>query len=263
MQRPRQFALALGASLLFAATSAEAQRRSVTVISTSAGGTTSAQVVRPAAAGSGSLVTSPIVDLNGVRIHPGEILSGSISSVPAAGFDFTHHAAVRGNLGVRALIDPVTQHQLALARQIRRETPAVAFPIAFPVLVNNIQVNVAPSPVVVVQADNGGDGLSQRVGRLEYASLRGGAPAGDAAPAAPVELGPSVPPSRPPELADYVFLRRDGGLIFAVAYTVARERIVYVTREGLRRSVTLTDLDLETTLQMNEQRGTSFRLPGL
>ncbi len=255
----------LAALLALCAATADAQRRRVVVISTSAGGVSSSRILSPSVAGSGSsaLVTNPIVELNGVPVSLDGAFTGGISSVPAAGFDFTHHAAVNRNAGVRALIDPVTQHRLALARQIRRETPALAVPVAFPLLVNNIQVNVAPPPVVIVQPEGntGSDAISQRVERLEYASLRHAVPSATDLQPPPVEAGPAPPQPDPPQLPEFVLLRRDGGLIFAVAFSAVRERLVYITADGFRRSMSLSDLDFEATLQMNEQRGTSLRLP--
>jgi len=67
--------------------------------------------------------------------------------------------------------------------------------------------------------------------------------------------GPQVP------AAEYVFVRRDGGLLFAVAYSWDNGTLRYVTREGLRRSVTQDSLDMDATQQFNEQRGLNFRSP--
>lgn len=60
---------------------------------------------------------------------------------------------------------------------------------------------------------------------------------------------------------EYVFVRRDGTLLFAVAYSLENGTLRYVTAEGLRRSITLDSLDLGATQQFNEQRGLSFRVP--
>src|SRR5258707_2440425 len=65
----------------------------------------------------------------------------------------------------------------------------------------------------------------------------------------------------PPEQPEYVFVRQDGSLIFAVAYSLINDRLQYVTVEGLRRTVPLNTLDLGATQQFNEQRGVSIRLP--
>ncbi len=65
----------------------------------------------------------------------------------------------------------------------------------------------------------------------------------------------------PKEQSEYVFVRRDGTLIFAVAYSWINDRLQYVTEEGLRRTVALNALDLDATTQFNEQRGVSMRPP--
>jgi hypothetical protein len=68
-------------------------------------------------------------------------------------------------------------------------------------------------------------------------------------------------PAPPREAAEYVFVRRDGSLLFAVAYSWDNGTLRYVTRDGLRRSVTRDALDMDATQQFNEQRGLSFHLP--
>jgi hypothetical protein len=65
----------------------------------------------------------------------------------------------------------------------------------------------------------------------------------------------------PPEQTEYVFVRQDGSLIFAVAYSLINDRLQYVTAEGLRRTIPLNTLDFAATQQFNEQRGVSIRLP--
>lgn len=77
------------------------------------------------------------------------------------------------------------------------------------------------------------------------------------APPAPVEAVPAKPAD------EYVFVRRDGTLFFAVAYAWENGTLRYVTGEGLRRSVEGGALDLDATRQFNEQRGLNFRLPAL
>jgi hypothetical protein len=59
----------------------------------------------------------------------------------------------------------------------------------------------------------------------------------------------------------YVFVRRDGTVFFAVAYSWEAGNLFYVTQDGLRRSVTSDALDLDATQQFNEQRGLTFRAP--
>ncbi|HME11284.1 MAG TPA: hypothetical protein VKF79_00380 [Candidatus Acidoferrum sp.] len=59
----------------------------------------------------------------------------------------------------------------------------------------------------------------------------------------------------------YVFVRRDGTVFFAVAYSFEADNLSYVTQEGLRRTVARDSLDLNATQQFNEQRGLNFRIP--
>jgi len=60
---------------------------------------------------------------------------------------------------------------------------------------------------------------------------------------------------------EYVFVRRDGTVFFAVAFSWASDKLQYITKDGLRRSVSLDSLDLNATQQFNDQRGIAIRLP--
>jgi hypothetical protein len=83
--------------------------------------------------------------------------------------------------------------------------------------------------------------------------------------ARPRELAPVSSPETAAgpqrESEQYVFVRRDGTLFFAVAYSWDNQTLRYITQEGLRRSVTREALDLAATQQFNEQRGLNFILP--
>jgi hypothetical protein len=65
----------------------------------------------------------------------------------------------------------------------------------------------------------------------------------------------------PADNEEFVFVRRDGTLFFAVGYVWEEGTLRYVTSQGLRRTVTQDALDLDATRQFNEQRGLNFRLP--
>lgn len=78
-------------------------------------------------------------------------------------------------------------------------------------------------------------------------------------PPAPPASTEAAAPAKPAD--EYVFVRRDGTLFFAVAYAWEEGTLRYVTGEGLRRSVDEGVLDLDATKQFNEQRGLIFRLP--
>jgi hypothetical protein len=69
-------------------------------------------------------------------------------------------------------------------------------------------------------------------------------------------LGTSLEP-----LLEFAFVRRDGTIFFAVAYSWAGGNLQYITKDGLRRTALRETLDLNATQQFNEQRGVDFRLP--
>ena len=167
--------------------------------------------------------------------------------VPGLGFDYTHLAAVSPtNLGVMALIDPATQAQIALALRLRGFNSGFASPLFFsgfggaPIVMESPVAAGAPDappqqqPPIVVVAQ---------------------APAPQAAP---VQVAEALPL---PDPGEFVLVQRDGRLLFAVGFTSEPGRLVYVTKEGIRRSISLDQLDVDTTLRMNEERGSSIQIP--
>jgi hypothetical protein len=72
---------------------------------------------------------------------------------------------------------------------------------------------------------------------------------------------PAAEPTSQRDMEQFVFVRRDGSLVFAVAYTWVDNTLRYITPDGLRRTIDRDALDLNATQQFNEQRGVSFRAP--
>jgi hypothetical protein len=60
---------------------------------------------------------------------------------------------------------------------------------------------------------------------------------------------------------EFVFVRRDGTLFFAVAYAWENGTLRYINGQGLRQTVQQEALDLGATQQFNELRGLNFHLP--
>jgi hypothetical protein len=77
------------------------------------------------------------------------------------------------------------------------------------------------------------------------------------------ETPPPVEPAgaAPADNDEFVFVRRDGTVFFAVAYSWEKGTLRYINSQGLRHTVTQDALDLDATRQFNEQRGLNFRLP--
>jgi hypothetical protein len=208
--------------------------------------------VRPVHVNGVPISTTPgssVVVSTGVSTTP-IVSTGFTSGVfgfptPGLGFDFPHLAAVNGNLGVRALIDPVTQAQIALALRLQAAAAPVS-PFLFSGFGGVPIVMESPAPVIVVQ---------------QAPVPAPQAPAEEPRPAVTVTQSPIVPQEPPRDAGEFVLVQRDGRLLFAVGFTAEPGRVVYVTREGLRRTIRLEQLDVDATLRMNEERGTSIQLP--
>ena len=172
----------------------------------------------------------------------------SFDNVPGLGFDFPHLAAVtRGQPRHRPIFEPIG-------------FPGIFFsPLAEPPTV----VIVQQPPVVEVPEypgeslrDNDSDSVPERV-----AARRESTPARAARQPETPPLEPAPAAQQPQDSAQYVFVQRDGSLLFAVAYSWEKGMLRYITPEGLRRSVGGDKLDLDATQQFNEQRGLVFRSP--
>ena len=73
---------------------------------------------------------------------------------------------------------------------------------------------------------------------------------------------PSAPQIATPvrDVGEFVLVKRDGRILFASAFMVGGTQLTYVTPEGIRRTLPLSELDADATQQMNEARGTSVQI---
>jgi hypothetical protein len=62
-------------------------------------------------------------------------------------------------------------------------------------------------------------------------------------------------------LGQLILVRSDGEVLLAVAFTVSKGRLTYITNEGTKRSFPVSELDKQATQQMNDANGTSVSLP--
>jgi hypothetical protein len=166
------------------------------------------------------------------RFRPG------CSSAPGLGFDAVHQAAVCGSgpQGLRGsgfgggLFFPIFDG---------------GFPVAGSSVSGDEGQVTESAPPDVTDAEFRGRGRRYR------------APEPETAPTPAVESASAAAADNEP----YVFVKRDGTVFFAVAYSWEKGSLRYITSEGLRRVVTQDALDLDATRQFNEQRGLNFRLP--
>lgn len=165
----------------------------------------------------------------------------NFQDVPGLGFDYPHLAAISGN------------------RRMHGNRFLGGDPFGFGGFLFGPSVIVEDVPVAESQPADGQTSIEEQevaddappVQRPPHRarSPRGVEPEADSTPAT----------ARDDE--QYVFVRRDGSLVFAVAYAWESGTLRYITPDGLRRSIGRDALDLDATQQFNEQRGLNFRAP--
>lgn len=64
-----------------------------------------------------------------------------------------------------------------------------------------------------------------------------------------------------PDEGQFTLVLNDGRQIQAVAFSHSKDKIIYITPEGSRASVAFSDLDADSTVRVNQERGTPLQLP--
>jgi hypothetical protein len=166
------------------------------------------------------------------------------SNVPGLGFDAVHVAATRGNRGGGGRRD---------GRDGRGR--GNEFGVLFPFFDGGgYYVPTGPD----ISGDVPADGQA-----VDEAEDQGPEPDDRSYDRPPRAASVNRPPAEQPqaEASEYVFVRRDGTVFFAVAYSWDAGSLRYISSEGTRRSVSRDTLDLKATEEFNEQRGLTFRSP--
>lgn len=196
---------------------------------------------------SGSLTIRPLPRPSGAVRTPNGGRRVLSQDVPGLGFDYAHVAAVGGGRG--------RGHRPG--RNLRR--PYVAY---FPFFGGGYYM-----PLFDDYDDSyddsgyGGDQYADTIGPDDYYPPGPPPPRYAADQYYPPAPAPAAEPAPPRPADEYVFVRRDGTVFFAIAYTWNKGTLSYVTDDGVRRSVAGSALDLDATQQFNEQRGLRFSSP--
>jgi hypothetical protein len=183
---------------------------------------------------------------NGVRVRNNNNTNfgfngTDFSNVPGLGFDYPHLAAVSGN------------------RRNHGGRFGGGFPFGFSGFLLGPSIIEQDVPVGEPQVADAQSSVSDEQQIADDAPVQRSPRRSRSA--RPVEPEADSAPAPPREEEQYVFVRRDGGLVFAVAYAWESGTLRYITPDGLRRSIGRDALDLDATQQFNEQRGLNFRAP--
>ena len=164
------------------------------------------------------------------------VFTEDFTPVPGLGFDFPHLAATQGARAVGA----------------RRHSRAVGTFVPF----FDGGFFLPTSPIVIEEAAAAESSQAENSEPEPVPTVRRARASESSA-----VYSPEVAPATQHEAEEYVFVRRDGTVFFAVAYAWENDTLRYITREGLRRNVARDALDMGATQQFNEQRGLNFRSP--
>jgi hypothetical protein len=64
-----------------------------------------------------------------------------------------------------------------------------------------------------------------------------------------------------PDVGQFTLVLQNGLQLQAVGFTRVKDRIVYITADGSRRTIAVADLNSDATVRVNEERGTPLQLP--
>jgi hypothetical protein len=70
----------------------------------------------------------------------------------------------------------------------------------------------------------------------------------------------SQPAAQIRDVGNFIFVRRDGRILFASIFSIVGTQLQYVTPEGIRRTLAMSDLDADATQEMNEARGAAIQI---
>jgi hypothetical protein len=177
-------------------------------------------------------------------------LSGfeQLSGVPGLGFDFPHLAAISGGLASRS-------HSRFVHDGHRGRGSFV--PILFggyPYYYDDAGYD-QPEPETVPQSQS----QPQIIVIQQPVSGQQGADAGNdlESASAPAAEQPTLPIR---DVGDFILVRQDGRILFASVFSIVGAQLQYVTPEGIRHTLAVSDLDADATQQMNEARGTTVQI---
>jgi hypothetical protein len=171
------------------------------------------------------------------------------SGVPGLGFDFPHLAAIGGGL---------SNNHFSRSGHNGRRGQGSFVPILFggyPYYYDDLGSDQPeqqavpesqPQPQIVV--------IQQPVPAQQ--SAYSGSDAGN------LSASVSAPQADAPirDVGDFILVRRDGRILFASIFSVDGAQLKYVTPEGIRHTLAISDLDADATQQMNEARGTTVQI---
>jgi hypothetical protein len=189
----------------------------------------------------------PYINSGGVPLYIDGVLNAGPGSV---------YYGNNNLLGVKAFIDPATQLQLAAYNRFRRGLQFSG--IFLPLLPMYADVPAADEEDAEAPPppDQGQTAQSQQpqviiVREAPENATENTQPPPNAAPEEQTE---------PPDEGAFLLIFRDGSSEQAAAFTRSGDQVIFITPDGMRQTVPLSELDLDATQRVNQERGTPLQL---
>jgi hypothetical protein len=196
--------------------------------------------------------------------------NGGLGTVRAeasyGGYDYGLGALDFGNsasnqdLAIKALIDPVTEARLAFAARTAGYARGTSFvPVYWgPGYYSDDSSAAAPTDSGANGSEAEGEQGNNDRQQPQIIVLQ---PAQQGANNSSSENEPAAEPQpKLPDVGEFTLIFKNGKQALAVAYTRQGDRVVYVTKDGVRHYVDVSSIDVTASQRVNEESGASFQL---
>jgi len=183
----------------------------------------------------------------------------NFQGVPGLGFDYPHLAAISGNFPFNPPVEHngISINDNSFAPIFFSENPGFSDfidPAAIQQVEHQFQEQGQRQPQIIVIQQPAPVTAAQPNSPVPQAAVNSAVPSTtppstSLAPAAPVR-----------DVGEFILIRRDGRVLFASMFYVSGGQLHYVTPEGIRHTVSVTELDSNATHQMNDVLGTAVQL---
>jgi hypothetical protein len=171
-----------------------------------------------------------------------------ISPVPPYGFNYQYLNSINSDLALKAAIDPATELELNEARRLNCGGVGTGGYVLFG----------GGGYAVPEESDQEPETEAEPASSSQPQVIVVQVPAQQSAPQQPTVTQEEQAPL--PDQGQFVLVMRDGSLLQAAAFTRTANEIIYITPEGMRRTILLSNLDTDATVRVNSERGTQLQL---
>jgi hypothetical protein len=179
---------------------------------------------------------------------------------PGLGFDYPHLAAISGNFQFNHPFDHngIGINDNSFTPLFFSDSPNLSDYID-PSLIQQIQQQYQqqgqPQPQIIIVQQPAPAVAAAQPARPGLQDLDNSA----SSSATPTSSSPA-PTSPIRDVGEFVFVRRDGRILFASVFSINGGQLQYVTPEGVRQTIRVADLDADATRQMNEALGSKVEI---